>query len=139
MTFSSVSSNGTPQAAAVYVYMQSDFTSYCVTRESTRKYANVMDNSLVSISVFDENVLIFGEVSGDAEVIRNTNDVREVLPELQKIITARKSDYWIPPVSQLEGDAYVFFKITPQNIHFTNYAITNDVESAKPQVIDIAL
>lgn len=139
MTLSTVSSSGVPQSAVVYVYLKDDFTAYFVSAGSTRKYANIMENDNVSLSAHDENVLIFGELLGTSEVLRDQVVIKEILPELQKIIAARKSDYWVPPVTQLEGDEYVFFKVNPYHIHLTNYTLTDDIENAKPKVFDIDL
>jgi uncharacterized pyridoxamine 5'-phosphate oxidase family protein len=121
MTLATVASDGTPQTAAVYVYFDQDMNGYLVSRESTRKFHNISTNQIAVVSVHDEHVLMFGELTCRAEVVQNEALVAEVLPKLQDIVASRKNDYWIPPVAQMEGDTYVFIKLVPQTALFVNY------------------
>lgn len=121
MTLTTMSEDGVPQNAAVYVYMDENMHCYCVTRATSRKYKNVNHNNLAVLSTQDENVLMFGELLCEAHVLNDAAKIAVVMPELQKIVESRKSSYWVPPVSQLEGDSYVFIEIKPKSVTFVNY------------------
>lgn len=137
MTLTTVTTDGIPQNAAVYVYMDDDFNCYFATRSTTRKFNNVTDNPVVTLATHDENVIMFGELLGDAQLLENKEEVAALLPQLQKIIEARKSVYWVPPVAQLEGDDYVFFKITPKEVTFANYELSS-ADNPKPKLINLS-
>ena len=121
MTLSTVGEDGVPQSAVVYVYMDDDMNCYCASRTTTRKYENIGKNSTAVLSTFDENVLMFGELRCEATIMGEGEEVAQIMPSLQKIIASRKSSYWVPPVAQLEGEGYVFFKLTPKKVLFVNY------------------
>lgn len=120
-TLSTVAKDGTPQNAVVYVYMDVDMSCYIVTREQTRKYENTANNKIAVLSAYDENLLMFGELSCEAETVTNKEEASKVLIELQKIVSSRKSAYWVAPVAQLEGENFVFLKLKPKKVTFVNY------------------
>lgn len=134
MTLTTLSKDGVPQNAMVYVYMDENMNCFCATRDTTRKYSNITANSTVVLSVYDENVLMFGELTCEAELLVDEQEVAEVLPELQKIVFSRKSLYWIPPVAQVDGHNYVFFKIKPKKVNFVNYEQSSS-ENPKPHTV----
>ncbi len=134
VTLSTVSADGVPHTAAVYMYVDEHMNCYIVTRATTRKATNMNENSIAVISGHDENVLMFGELSCTAELVTEMEDVAKILPELQKIVTSRKSMYWVPPVAQLEGDNFIFYKLRPKKVTFMNYEKTED-ENAHPYVV----
>jgi hypothetical protein len=136
VTLSTVSEAGVPQNAAVYIYMDDDMNCYCVTRQNTRKFRNVEANTIATISAYDENVLMFGELQCIAKPLTNPEEISVVMPELQKIIFSRKSDYWVPPVAQLEGEGYVFIKLEPQKALFSNYE-QSSAENPKPHRVEL--
>jgi general stress protein 26 len=138
MTVSTVSSDGVPQNAAVYVYMDKGMNCYFATRANTRKAANIQANSVATLCAYNENLLMFGEVSGTATLLEDKEEVAALLPKLQKILESRKSTYYIPPVAQLEGDGYVFFKVTPKTVTFANYELSSS-ENPEPTLFSFAL
>jgi hypothetical protein len=80
---------------------------------------------MVVLSASDESDLTFGELLCDAVEISEKEEIIRILPELQKILTGRKSAYWIPPVAQLDGDSFVFFKCVPKLANFVRYDTNN--------------
>ncbi len=138
MTLTTLSQEGAPQNAAVYTYIDEANYLYFVSREGTRKYNNIIENSLATLSTYDENVLMFAEVHGNAEVVNDKTEAATILTELQKIVESRKSSYWTPPVSQISDAPYVFFKLTPKEVTFANYEQSSS-EASKPMVVSFEL
>lgn len=134
VTLSTISTDGVPQHAAMYVYFDDHMQGYFATRDTTRKFANLKHNPTVVLSVHDENVLMFGEITGTATILESTDEVANILPELQKIVESRKSSYWVPPVAQLEGEGYVFFKLAPSEVTFVNYELSSS-DHPKPMKV----
>jgi general stress protein 26 len=121
VTVSTLSSEGIPEHSAMYMYMDGLMDCYIATRETTRKYKNIINNKVVVISTHDEDVLMFAELQCEAKRLEEKEVISEILPKLQEVVFARKPGYWIPPVAQLEGDHFVFFRCTPKKVTFVNY------------------
>jgi len=138
MTLTTVSPDGIPQNAALYVYMDEEMNCYCVTRDTTRKFRNVNTNGVAVVSTYDENVLMFGELLCHATVLTEAEEIARVTTELQKIVSSRKSVDWIPPVSQLTGDGYVFLKMKPMKATFVNYEKSSS-DNPKPHSVQFEI
>ena len=138
MTLTTMSPDGVPQNAVVYVHMDGDLSCYLVSRETTRKYTNITDNGMAVLSAYDENVLMYGELTGRAEVVDDADTIFDVIGKLHSIISSRKSTYWVPPVKQLEGHSYVTFKIKPTHVRFLNYELSSST-TPEPHKVEIEL
>jgi len=121
VTVSTISDDGAPQNAAMYMYMDEQMNCYIASREGARKSENIKQRKIATISTYDENVLMFGELFCEAELVTDITEVANLLPKLQEIIFSRKSAYWVPPIAQQEGEGFVFFKLTPKKVTFVNY------------------
>lgn len=117
----------TPETASVYVYMEPDFTCYFFTKEKTRKYLNILRNPKVALSVGDEQSLSFGEITGNASVVVDSEILLKIMPKLQTVIASRKNTYWVPPIAQLQAGGFALFEVTPEQVRFTGFenTITN--------------
>ena len=121
MTLSTLSEAGVPQNAMVYVMVRDNLECHFVTRATTRKYHNLTKNPRATLSTYDENILMFGEVTGEATVVEDGAKVAELLPDFHKLVESRKASLWVPPVAQLEGDEYIFFHFKPDEVSFINF------------------
>ena len=61
-----------------------------------------------------------------------------VMAGLKKILESRKSSYWVPPVAQIEGDDFVFFKLKPEDVRYVNYEQSSS-EEPKPNIVNFSL
>lgn len=139
MTFSSVSSIGAPESSVLYMYVDDEFNTYCLTREATRKYVNVMTNDMVSIITVDEDSVEVAEIIGRAKVVCDNEEITRVTEELHKIVAVRKSEYWLPPVDQIDGEVYVLIKVVPTMVKYVDYADVTKNMVAKPKHITFNL
>ncbi len=122
MALSTVSPIGAPESSVMYMYVDDDFNTYCLTREATRKYVNVMTNDMASVITVDEDSVEVAEIIGRASVVSDNEEVTRVTEELHKIVAERKSEFWLPPVDQIDGEVYVLIKVTPTMVKYVDYA-----------------
>jgi hypothetical protein len=138
VTVTTVSAEGIPQNAAMYTYMDDMMRCYLASRVGTRKYNNITQNGVVVISAYDEISLTFSEILCHATVIEDPAEVARILPELQTIVASRSSSYWVPPVAQLEGNQFVFFRCTPKEATIAEYD-DRGVAKEPPHVVTFEL
>ena len=135
MALSTVSPIGAPESSVLYMYVDDEFNTYCLTREATRKYVNVMSNDMASIITVDEDSVEVAEITGRASVVYDEDEIARVTEELHKIVAVRKSEYWLPPVDQIDGDVYVLIKVVPTMVKYVDYADVTKNMKAQPKYI----
>src|SRR3989344_5842973 len=89
MALSTVSPIGAPESSVMYMYV------------------NVMTNDMASVITVDEDSVEVAEIIGRASVVSDNEEVTRVSEELHKIVAERKSEFWLPPVDQIDGEVYV--------------------------------
>ena len=119
-----------PETAAVYFHIEPDCTCYFFTKEATRKYANLTENPNVTLSVYDEAALTFGEIAGEASVVTDAETLAQILPKLHTVVASRKNDYWVPPIAQLAAGSFTLFRVVPLEVRLTTFG--SAVADAKP-------
>lgn len=138
-TFVSLSSECTPQTATVYVYVDNEFNCYCLTKASTTKYMNIESRRTVALSFFNEEELVTCEIEGIAYALTAGEDVVAAVTQLQEVIASRRSGYWVPPVSQIDGSQFVVIKVVPLHISFSNYGNAMTTEQHRPYRVSMDL
>lgn len=119
-----------PETSVVYFLIEPDFTCYFFTKEETRKYQNIVENSRVTLSVSDEDLLMFGEVTGEATTVTDSTVLLDIMPKLQTIISSRQSKYWVPPIAQLKAGRFALFRVVPEKVRLTEFS--TETIDAKP-------
>ena len=123
-TLATVGEDGRPQLAAVYVFVDPDFTCYFLTKSESRKFKNIEARRFVSLLSSSEDRLMSVEIEGDAQQVQDTVEVVQVTDRFRNMIDTRKGDYWQPPVAQLQSGQYVVCKIVPAQVHIHIFADT---------------
>ncbi len=113
--------DGNPQLAAVYVYIGPNGAYYFMTRNTTRKFQNIIANECVTLFAYDEVTMQCGEMTGKAHLILDAEKVIPMLTPLQQIATTRNTKCWMPPVGQIEGHNYVLFEVIPEVLSVYDY------------------
>ncbi len=108
--------------ANVFAYVDNNFFLYIVTRPDHRKSLNIKEHPQTSLIFTDQNDVTQVEVIGVGKPVDETESVAELLPNIQEVLTRHKSAYWVPPVSQIEGENYAVVKIVPESITYRSYA-----------------
>src|SRR3989344_5308785 len=70
----------------------------------------------------DEDSVEVAEIIGRASVVSDNEEVTRVTEELHKIVAERKSEFWLPPVDQIDGETYVLIKVVPTMVKYVDYA-----------------
>lgn len=116
---STISKGGGLDGAAIH-YMVDNNSIYFVTKSDTQKTHNILSNSNVAFTVYDRDSLETIRIKGIAEIEPQPTVKNIVFTE---IVKPRKygSKISLPPVSTLERESYIVFKITPTESKFINY------------------
>lgn len=117
--------DGRINMANVFAHIDTHFFLYIVSRPEHRKHANIQNHPPVSLLFTDKEGVAQAEYIGIAKTVEETKTVADMLPSIQKVLIEQKSEYWIPPVSQLEADGYVVIKIVPESIVYRSYVKNN--------------
>lgn len=116
---STVSKKGGLNGATIH-YILDNGSIYFVTKSDTQKSHNILANSDVALTVYDRDSLETIQISGQAEIESQPKMKKSVFT---KIVKPRKygDKISLPPVSTLEKESYIIFRITPAESKFINY------------------
>lgn len=119
--------------ANVFAFVDDNYFLYVVSRPDHRKHQNVVEHPQVSLMFTDQEGVQQAECIGVGKTVERIETLADMLPNLQKILIEHKSEYWVPPVAQLEADGYVVIKIVPELMVYRTYA--QDGVSSKPNEV----
>ncbi|MBI5357313.1 pyridoxamine 5'-phosphate oxidase family protein [Candidatus Saccharibacteria bacterium] len=116
---STINRDGSLDGATIH-YIVDNNSIYFVTKSDTQKTHNILANSNVAFTVYDRDSLKTAQIKGIAE-IESQPTVKNIV--FTEIVKPRKygSKIGLPPVSSLEKESYIVFRITPIKVKFTNY------------------
>lgn len=116
---STITKGGDLDGAAIH-YIVDNNSIYFVTKSDTQKAHNILANSKVAFTVFDRESLETIRIRGSAE-IESQPTIKNII--FTEIVKPRKygNKISLPPVSSLEKESYIIFKITPTDSKFVNY------------------
>ena len=137
-TLATMGEDGMPQLAAVYFLPEDDFTCFFVTKESTRKYANISRQPIATFLSFDESALVSIELTGSVALVTDLAEVAKAITAFQKLAETRSAGYWVPPVSKVAGSQFVVCKLVPTMVNFNNFSLRSD-EQGIPQQMSFKL
>lgn len=121
-TLATHGTQGAINLANVFVYVDHNFFFYIVSRPEHRKHANIKNDPKVTLLFTDEAGVAQAECIGTGATVEQITSVADILPDIQSVLIEQKSQYWIPPVSQLEADGYVVIKIVPDSVVYRSYS-----------------
>jgi len=126
-TVATLSATKRPELAVVYTHVDEDFNCYFVTKESTRKYANLQREKAVTLAWFNDLDLTMCELTGDAFVVEDVKEASNIIVQLEKLMVNQQAEYWTPPVGQLAGSQYVIFRIKYRRVSFFDYSAATTI------------
>lgn len=115
-----MSGEGKPQSAFVYFAFDENLNIYFVTKDSSRKYKNILDNKNVAFVFATENPPQTFQMEGEASVHSDIEDQKRLFQELVGLASAK---HFSPPISQQANGGLQFLKITPNWIRFGNFEV----------------
>ena len=110
-----------PHGAVVYVIPASHGTLCFVTKNQTKKYANIVNQPSISLTIFNENESTTLQASGRAFVADNSQGLKEIVMEKMTKAHATMSD-WLPPVSKIQNGEYVVIGIELASARLADYS-----------------
>ena len=114
-----VDEDGVPHGAVIYVCTASHGTVCFVTKNVTKKYANIADRPSVSLTFFDERQSSTLQVQGRAFIAQDAQMVDYVLDRVKKIHALQAE--WLPPVSKIQDGEYAVVGIEVQHARLAEY------------------
>ncbi len=94
-----------PHGAVVYVVPASHGTLCFVTKSKTKKYTNLIEHPIVSLTFYNEKEGTTLQVTGSAYAADNP-ELKDFVLDKMRQAHALRTD-WLPPVTELEGGEYV--------------------------------
>jgi uncharacterized pyridoxamine 5'-phosphate oxidase family protein len=109
-----------PHGAVVYAIAASHGTICFVTKNQTKKYANIASHPSVSLTFFNEKEGTTLQISGQAFVADDSQGLKEIVMSKMTKAHAAMAD-WLPPVTKLENGEYAVIGIEIQSARLTDF------------------
>lgn len=108
-SLATVSPEGYPRSAFVYIAVDDDLSLYFMTRVGTKKYEHIMNNPRVAISIADEDGYKTIQAEGVAHEETSGEKQAWIIDQIFKNAAAHPT--WQLPISQMERSGYVCIRI----------------------------
>ena len=117
---SSADREGNIAGAAVYYALSDDGGIYVATKNDTRKAQNILVHPGVALTVVDEGARQTFQLQGVAKAESDLPKARRMLETIVKPHLYR-GEVDTPPITKIEAGNYVVLRITPTEVHFSDY------------------
>lgn len=119
---STINEVGEINATPVYVYVDESMCNcFIITKTTTRKYDDIKKGSKVTLTFLDQKEMTYVGLAVIAEIITSKDIDPEVIVHLEELVQEQQLAHWIPPLNQIDGKEYVFFKIEPYRISYNDF------------------
>lgn len=118
---STVDRTGIVNGAVVYYFMEQDNSIYILTRSESTKARGLLAHGQVALTIHEPGTLETAQLQGTAEVVTDQTMRNKVFDWVVKPRPYR-GKMELPPVTKLEHGGYMVVRITPTNIHYTDYS-----------------
>ena len=116
-----VDPNHEPHGSVIYYVIDEQFTVSFLTKTSTKKYDNLINNDHSVLVVFESTSQTVAQVIGKATEIRDVDDINDIAAAVfENSLKGRKPG--IPPVAKLPDGEFVAFRIVPDQIKLATYS-----------------
>jgi general stress protein 26 len=124
-----VDPNGEPHAAAIYYFINEDFTISFVTKAGTKKADNLQHNNHAVLVVYEAGSQTTVQVTGEVTEITDLLQVNEIFTQAiyASIETAKSS---VPPLAKIKEGDYVGFRLAPKQVRMAAFSHTQSSEHA---------
>ena len=117
---STVNEESKPESAFVYYAFDENLNIYFVTKDSSRKFKNIVKNKNVAFAMATENPPQTLQMEGVAAVHSDLENQKHLFQELVGLASAK---HFSPPISQQTRGGLQFIKITPTWMRFGNFEV----------------
>jgi len=122
---STVGANGKPESAVVYFSCDENLDLYFTTRNSSRKYKNLLTNPAIAFVIYSDVQKKTIQIEGKAETITNTHDQGALFADLISLATKNNPT---PPIDQLGESEIMFIRITVTWARISNFEVARNGE-----------
>lgn len=109
---STISADGSPDAAVVYMAINDDLTLSFMTKANTTKHTNIQKDNRVAITIFEPKYQTTVQIKGNAKVVNSRKGQQKIFDELLEI-SMQSSGEGMPPITKMKDDEYVAYQVTP--------------------------
>lgn len=114
-----INNDGTPYGAVVYVCSASHSRVCFITKNLTRKYANLVEHPHVSLTFFNERESSTLQAEGRAFVVNDAELMDTVMDKINKVHAMRAD--WMPPVAKLRAGSYTVIGVELTHARLAEY------------------
>ncbi len=107
---STVSSEGQPRAASVFLAVDDQLDLFFMTKVETIKYRHILQNPRVAVVITDEVGFQTVQAEGVAEEVQRNETKHWMIEQLSHNASSSTGQL---PIDQIAGNAYVFLRIRP--------------------------
>jgi general stress protein 26 len=119
-TLSTADQSGKAHGAVVYYLTDNDQEIYFVSKNSTTKVNNIQQNPQVAFTIFDAPSIQTLQISGRAAQETDQQRIDYFFENLVKPHPYSGS-MLMPPVTAIKEGEYVVMRISPTEVHFSDY------------------
>lgn len=112
-----------PQAATMYFICSENLDIYFMTKTSTRKYKNLMENPHVAFVLTDNHPPKTIQIEGKAIEVMDPAEQTTYYPQL---VEKARTNVSMPPIEQIASGEVVFMKLTPDWIRIGNFQLMRE-------------
>jgi general stress protein 26 len=123
-TLATVDEKGMPHSAFVYIVPRKDLSLYFTTSTSGRKFHNIFRQTIVAMSITDEDNMTTIQLRGKTERVDSLKLEQEILYELMTF-RYKGSDWSLPALKLFENGAtneVAIIKVTPSEMTYADFA-----------------
>lgn len=131
---STVTEDGKPWGSTIYyVVSDSNLNVYFLTHASSNKYRNLVANSAVALTVFDDYQQTTVQIAGTIDELEIGEEHDIVFRKISHLHPPGQFA-WNPPVSKIHDGEVVLLKITPKAMRLSSYKADEHGES---HIVDV--
>lgn len=117
---STVNEENKPESAFVYYAFDENLNVYFATKDTSRKYKNILNNKSIAFAIVTENPPQTLQLEGVASVHDDIEDQKRLF---QDIVGHASAKYFSAPIMQQTKGGLEFVKISPLWIRFGNFEV----------------
>lgn len=118
---STVSSQASPDGAAIYYVVDEAFNFYFLTHITSQKYKNISEQSHAALTVVDDYAQSTVQVNGTVAEVAEGEEYDEAWRKIAHVHPPGQFA-WVTPVSKIHDSEARLLKLTPQSLRFSNFS-----------------
>lgn len=118
---STTDKNGNVHGAVVYYVVDSENFIYILTKAESTKAKNIFGGSSIALTIHEPGTLQTAQIQGKAQIESDLEKRVEIYEQIVKLRPYR-GKMQLPPVTKLEQGAFTILRISPTNIHYSDYS-----------------